>query len=297
MGALSQADQYLLEQIRSGQSDAWSQLVGRYQGRLVAFARARLRNAADAEDLVQEAFLSFLKSVGNFRGEASLETYLFTILRRKIIDHLRGRRLNICLIQDLVRGGDDAAASSMLGQIPADQPAASWYVRRGEQHDRQRRELTDALTRLVSGMKQSLNFRDLKIVEMLLYCQLRNKDAAPLIHCSEKQIALIKHRCLKQVRQMVSRSAADSMGVPEALITEIWEAQRLSCPKRSTIGAYLLGTLEGDWSDYVQFHIERLGCRFCRANLDDLKRQTADAGQSRLRDRILQSTVGFLRKA
>src|ERR1043165_3616256 len=97
MSDLSQADHYLLEQIRHGSQQGWSQLVDRYQGRLLSFARSRSIPAADAEDLVQETFIRFLNSLANYRAEASIETYLFMILRRRIIDHLRGKKVTVCL--------------------------------------------------------------------------------------------------------------------------------------------------------------------------------------------------------
>ena len=84
----------------------------------------------------------------------------------------------------------------------------------------------------------------------------------------------------------------------EALLTQIWEEQRPSCPKRSTIGAYLLGTLDKPWHDYIDFHLQQLGCRFCRANLADLQQHNGAAQRhvDRLRTRIMQSTVGFLNR-
>src|SRR6266498_4098341 len=100
MAEASEADKYLLDQIAQGNTDAWSQLVNRYHGRLLAFARARLPKSADADDFVQETFLLFLQSFRSFRRDASVETYLFTILRRRMIDHYRVRRINTCAIQD-----------------------------------------------------------------------------------------------------------------------------------------------------------------------------------------------------
>ena len=47
MNRISQAEQYLLGQIRQGDNEAWSQLIDRYQGRLLAYARSRLPTAAD----------------------------------------------------------------------------------------------------------------------------------------------------------------------------------------------------------------------------------------------------------
>ena len=104
---LSQAERFLLEGIRRGDSEAWSQFVDRYRGRLLAFATSRLRSSADAEDVLQDAFMAFLKGLGRFRGEAGLETYLFTILRRRIVDFFRGKRRHVCLLHDIVRVGLD----------------------------------------------------------------------------------------------------------------------------------------------------------------------------------------------
>src|SRR3982751_6879276 len=109
MAQISEADRYLIEQIRRGESAGWSQLVARYQGRLLAFARGQLSRKAEAEDLVQDTFLMFLQSIKSFKDECSLETYLFTILRRKIIDLYRGRQLRACFINDLNNGLDDSS--------------------------------------------------------------------------------------------------------------------------------------------------------------------------------------------
>jgi hypothetical protein len=69
---------------------------------------------------------------------------------------------------------------------------------------------------------------------------------------------------------------------------------RPTCLKRSTLGRLILGTLQGEWRDYVEFHVNQMGCRFCQANLEDLKRESATEPTA-LRERVFQSTVGFLK--
>ena len=116
---------------------------------------------------------------------------------------------------------------------------------------------------------------------------------------NEKAIALIKHRSLKQIRTHVESSnipVGPSSAEFENILTETWEYQRPSCPKRSTIGAHLLGTLDNQWHNYVDFHVNKLGCHFCRANLEDLKRQNTGHRPRDLSARIMESTVGFLYK-
>src|SRR5262245_59164675 len=92
---MDEADQYLVQQIRAGDPSAWKQLIDRYSGRLLAFARVRTASLSDAEDLVQETLIGFLQSLSHYDLSRSLETYLFTILRYKLYDLLRQRKLPI----------------------------------------------------------------------------------------------------------------------------------------------------------------------------------------------------------
>jgi len=308
MAELSEGDKYLLEQIRRGDGEGWAALVGRYQGRLLAFARGRLRQPADAEDIVQDTFFHFLKGLPAFREDASVETYLFTILRRKLVDHFRGKHMRLCSLQDVLdsggggsggssSGGDDAREAA--SRIAGDDPTPSFYARRDEQAGLDRAALAAALRALLDRLKEAGNLRDLRVIECLFYGQLRNKDVAKIAGIDEKHVALIKHRALNEVREHVVRnSAAGSTSLPvygDSMVTEVWEEQRLTCPKRSTIGRYLLGTLDPPWQELVDFHLNRLGCRFCRANLDDLQKKTNE-DSAVVRDRILHSTIGFFKR-
>lgn len=62
-----------------------------YGDALFAFAYARLRNRAEAEDCVQEAFVAALAARAAYRGEAGERAWLFGILRHKVVDCLRTR--------------------------------------------------------------------------------------------------------------------------------------------------------------------------------------------------------------
>lgn len=58
---------------------------------LLRFARLQLRDDASAEDAVQEAMLAAFTKMSEFRGQAQLGTWVFAILKNKIIDVLRSR--------------------------------------------------------------------------------------------------------------------------------------------------------------------------------------------------------------
>jgi len=176
---ISQADKYLLDKIRIGNSQAWSEFVERYRGRLLSFANSKLMQSQDAEDAVQETFISFIQSLQTFRGDCALETYLFSLLRRKIIDTYRSQKANhICLIQDAYLSDMEEPSSDPFEQIAGPSQTASWYYRADEHLDQQKIALTEALSNVIENLKQSLNFRDLQIIELVLYCHLTNKDVA-----------------------------------------------------------------------------------------------------------------------
>ncbi|MCI0360191.1 MAG: hypothetical protein L0211_17070 [Planctomycetaceae bacterium] len=81
-------------------------------------------------------------------------------------------------------------------------------------------------------------------------------------------------------------------------VGEIWRRLRLSCPPRPQLGSHLLGALDEGQAAYIDFHVRIVGCRYCQANLEDLRRQqdeTAETVKTR-RTKYFQSTAGHLRK-
>ena len=66
--------------------DTW---VDKYSDYLFNYTIVRVDNKEIAQDLVQETFFAGLKSMNNFKGEASERTWLIAILKRKIIDYYR----------------------------------------------------------------------------------------------------------------------------------------------------------------------------------------------------------------
>ena len=77
---------------------------------------------------------------------------------------------------------------------------------------------------------------------------------------------------------------------------EVWRRHRLSCPTREQLGSYLLDATPADVSNYVLFHLTEVGCRYCHANLQDLKQKVA-ANPNQVeqrRTKYFKSSVGYL---
>ena len=98
----------------------------------------------------------------------------------------------------------------------------------------------------------------------------------------------------KHLKQLAAINARRDAGVHS--VGEIWRRHRLSCPSRQQLGSYLLEALESELADYITFHLETVGCRYCRANLSDLESQQAEAPKKveTRRRKYFQSSAGFL---
>jgi len=76
---------------------------------------------------------------------------------------------------------------------------------------------------------------------------------------------------------------------------EIWRRNRLTCPTREQLGSLLLNVLPDEMVAYIRFHLDRIGCRYCQANLADLESQQVErATADRRRRKFFQSSAGYL---
>jgi hypothetical protein len=82
----------------------------------------------------------------------------------------------------------------------------------------------------------------------------------------------------------------------EHSIGAIWRRQRLSCPTREQLGASLLGALDPEVQDYVDFHLQTIACAYCSANLADLQQKNQDSAPKaqQRRKRYFESSAGLL---
>jgi len=299
-GSQSEGDRFLLRRIQSGDEEAFRQLVERYTGRLSAYARRKLgRESPDAEDAVQDTFLGLLENLGRLPDVRSLEAYLFTILRNKLIDIVRRSPKAHGVVSRPLGPTDDSRAGF---DPPARDVTPSHHARVQEAGEMRRKVLADILGEALGTLKAEKNFRDLKILELLFFAGLKGKDAAALVGTSEPTVTRTKAEAIERLGRLARRHPQfdPSLGVfesgedPTSLLSDLWRENLLSCLKRSTLGSYALGVLGPEWKDYAAFHLETIRCEACAANLEDIR---AGEGPSKpLKERVFASSVGFVRK-
>ena len=100
-------DATLAGRVLAREKGAFEMLMRRYNRRLYRVARSMLRNDAEAEDALQDAYLAAYQSLANFRGEASLATWLSRVVVNQCLGRMRrqARRDNIVPMVSL--GGPD----------------------------------------------------------------------------------------------------------------------------------------------------------------------------------------------
>ncbi|HEX8329838.1 MAG TPA: sigma-70 family RNA polymerase sigma factor [Hymenobacter sp.] len=86
------AEAALVAQLQSGSEAAFRTLVERYQDRIYRVVLSLLRSPEEAEDVAQEVFVEVYQTIGRFRGEAALSTWLYRLATSRALKNLRRAR-------------------------------------------------------------------------------------------------------------------------------------------------------------------------------------------------------------
>jgi RNA polymerase sigma-70 factor (ECF subfamily) len=238
-------DEDLLSKARSGDRDALEELVVRYQPRVYRYGISMCRDSDAASDIAQETLLAMARSVGDFRGDSSVGTWLFTIARRFCMRKRRRSKFAPAEEQSLEALGPDGTAHLSDPHPGPEETTASREVSAA---------LTLAIDTLDPAQREVLVLRDVE--------GLSASEVAEVLGLSVQAVKSRLHRARVTVRQQV----APLLGLPGAVPS--------TCPDVLTLFSR---HLEGDIAPRVcaemEAHLE--GCRDCRGVCDSLKRTLA----------------------
>jgi RNA polymerase sigma-70 factor (ECF subfamily) len=143
-------DMALVERCRSGDLGAFEELYRAHAGKLFSVACRMLGNPADAEDLLQEIFLSAHRKLESFRGESALGTWLYRLATNHCLDYLRSRAARTNQVTDALE--DDAGQFEPGGRTLAEQTVTKMDLER-------------ALARLPEGCRAAFVLHDVQGLE------------------------------------------------------------------------------------------------------------------------------------
>ncbi|HEY7725064.1 MAG TPA: sigma-70 family RNA polymerase sigma factor [Anaeromyxobacteraceae bacterium] len=192
------ADDDLVALAAAGDGAAFGELVSRHQDRIYGLALRLLRDAAEAEEVVQETFLAALEKLASFRGDAAFTTWLHRVAANAALMRLRRRR----------RAPEVASDRPMEELLPrfdeqdhlvARGPSHDWSKRADEQLAD--REIRKAVERAVQNLPE-----DYRIVFLLRDVEgLSSEAMAELLGMSVAAVKSRLHRARLALRESLSR--------------------------------------------------------------------------------------------
>src|SRR5690349_3853016 len=99
-------DEQLMEQVANGSSEAFEELVRRYESAVITFCYAFMRNRESAEDIGQETFMRVFRNSKRYQPVAKFTTWLYKIAANLCINELKKGKLRQNLSLDEPAGGD-----------------------------------------------------------------------------------------------------------------------------------------------------------------------------------------------
>ncbi|HZI78458.1 MAG TPA: sigma-70 family RNA polymerase sigma factor [Vicinamibacterales bacterium] len=242
------SDDELLAGARRGDAAALEALLVRYQPRLFRFGLRMCGNEDEAGDVAQESLIAMARAVPQFRGDASLATWLYTIARRVCIRQRRRSRFAPQRPESLDGPGVDAA-HRVADPAPNPERAA------------ESREIEAALAAAIAGLEDGQR-------EVLVLRDVEGLPAAEVARVLGIRVVAVKSR-LHRARVAVRNRLAPLLGGPAA------DTPRLpGCPDVMPLfSRYLEGDIDSAVCARMAAHVAQ--CDRCRGACDTLKRSLA----------------------
>jgi RNA polymerase sigma-70 factor (ECF subfamily) len=255
MGTIEPTDGELFERVRAGDRAALELLLERHEPAVLRFGMQMCGDVEDARDVLQETLLAAARTAPEFRGDASVSSWLYAIARSFCIKKRRRRKDAPARVESL-----DALADGEAAVIPDAGRGPDEAL-----HDRRVGEaLREAIAALDPGQREVLVLRD---VEGL--------TAPEVAEVTGLKVEAVKSR-LHRARLAVRERIAPLLGLgpePAAVATEP-RAPGAGCPD---VLSLLSQHLEGDIGPSVcaQMEAHVAACPRCRHACDSLKRAVA----------------------
>jgi RNA polymerase sigma factor (sigma-70 family) len=94
-------DKEIIDSFLNGNKNAFNIIVLKYQKKIYWLIRKFVLDHDDADDITQEVFLKLYKSLGDFRGESALYTYIYKIAVNYSLNHLKKNKVQSTLKKDI----------------------------------------------------------------------------------------------------------------------------------------------------------------------------------------------------
>jgi RNA polymerase sigma-70 factor (ECF subfamily) len=241
------SDDRLLERARAGDAGALERLVDRYQARVYRYGMKMCRDPEDAKDVLQDTLLAMARGIRDFRGAASISTWLYTVARSFCIK--KRRKSQFAIVEHSLDSelGRESAALADTRPRPDEAVGA--------------KKIERALERAIGSLEPGYR-------EVLLLRDVEGLPAAEVAEILGLSVQAVKSR-LHRARLSVRKHIAPLLDVPN-VSAEPYE----TCPDvLNMLSRHLEGEVSADRCAEMERHVE--GCSRCRGVCDSLKQTLA----------------------
>jgi RNA polymerase sigma-70 factor (ECF subfamily) len=202
-----EADFQLVSQLRAGDAAALEPLMARYATRVYRVAFGITRSEADAEEVVQDVFLSLFRKIDTFEGRSALGTWIYRMAANAALLRRRGKRheLEVKLEDVLPTFREDGHREGDRAWLLAD-----WSA--GPEETLLSREARAAVDRAIAALpdhyRAVLVLRDVE--------ELSTEEVAAALGESVASVKSRLHRARMALRELLTRHFAPRQGSPAA---------------------------------------------------------------------------------
>lgn len=186
----------LIERLRRGDTGALEYLMDRFAPRVYRVAHGITRSTADAEEVVQDVFLTLFRKIGVFNGRAALGTWLYRVAANAALTKRRGKRadVEVSLEEHLPTFSEDGHREGDRAFLLAD-----WSERPDEAlfSSENRALLGRALDELPASHRTVVILRDVE--------GLSNEEVAEMLGESVASVKSRLHRARMALRERLTR--------------------------------------------------------------------------------------------
>jgi len=192
------SDAELVALAKAGELAAFENLVSRHEQKVYALVLRMLRHPEDAEDVTQEAFMSALEHLAEFRGEASFETWISRIATYAALKVIRKRRGKMFVsLEENTEPKEEGDA------IPHPEFIADW--RESPEVLAQRNEIMQLIDKALEQVEEKL-----RLVFLLRDVEgMSIQETAQALEISEANVKVRLLRARLQLREILTRSLGD----------------------------------------------------------------------------------------
>ncbi len=185
----ARSESILVDRAREGCEQSFEALVMQNSEKMIRLAWRMIGNRADAEEIAQEAFLRLYTSLGTFRGDSRVGTWLYRTVSRLCIDYLRREKLRRRLFFFKREDDDfDPLQNTAAEDLPQDE----------------RFILREDLRTVRRGIA-SLSARQRAVLTLRHQEQLPLREIAAILGVSEGSVKVHLHRAVQALRAELAK--------------------------------------------------------------------------------------------